>query len=203
MAFNHNMYRFLRRWFIPFPGALPNASNHTYAIAPGFPDKYNQNFRIQGIYQSQGLLMQPKHVHTLSDQHRQWCSVCFCRTECSGTLHYAHSNKLDSAPRVNRIVIRSYHISSKFTVENPLYASYLDSLLEEHDMLTKSEPGSGATDYQQQEMLRLNFLKPVVEVIKRIHEKHSETQELIAATEGRSCHVLWAVYLLSRHEHDL
>ncbi|CAG5134471.1 unnamed protein product [Candidula unifasciata] len=83
-------------------------------------------------------------------------------------------------------ITRGYHGSSKFTIKNPLYASYLDSLVEEYNLLSESQSSSHNTQLTKHQALRFRFLRPVVETIKRIQEKQSEAQELASAIQGET-----------------
>ncbi|XP_059157868.1 peptide chain release factor 1-like, mitochondrial [Physella acuta] len=69
---------------------------------------------------------------------------------------------------------RDNHTLSKFSINNPVYASYLRHLTEEYETLRSAIQ----TDSDDQQHLRLNFLQSVMYIINIIHEKQKELQEL-------------------------
>ncbi|GFR61713.1 peptide chain release factor 1 [Elysia marginata] len=74
-------------------------------------------------------------------------------------------------------------VSSKFSISNPVYAAYLDSLLAEHESLQgghdSSPDASLSPDSHPQGVLsRQSFLHSAVGVIKKLKAKHQEMSEL-------------------------
>lgn len=76
---------------------------------------------------------------------------------------------------------RDNHSSSKFSIHNPLYASYLHHLTEEYEML-RTAIQTGSDDQQH---LRLNFLQSVMHIINIIYEKQKEFEELCNMYKGK------------------
>lgn len=73
--------------------------------------------------------------------------------------------------------------SSKFSITNPKYAAYLDSLVAEYDALqaghlTMSDRDAKSSGHTQDVMARQNFLHSAVAVIKDLKAKHQEMREL-------------------------
>ncbi|GFO00049.1 peptide chain release factor 1 [Plakobranchus ocellatus] len=73
------------------------------------------------------------------------------------------------------------HAEDKFSIQNPVYANYLNSLVEEFNALQAG--GNSFTDESSssegsQTLSRANFLHLAVGVIKRLKEKHDEMSEL-------------------------
>ncbi|BFZ05294.1 hypothetical protein BsWGS_08333 [Bradybaena similaris] len=81
---------------------------------------------------------------------------------------------------------RGFHGSPKFTITNPLYSSYLDSLVREYNLLTENQSTSHNPEMAKDQVLRFKLLRSAVEVIKRIQEKHTEAQELAVAINGEN-----------------
>lgn len=197
-AFDYHMCRLFKRCISSLPALHASSLLHVSA-----PPSTGKGAKTLTTSRASRQPLCPQLFNVFSQKHtklHKWChmelqyshihsshsSTCLHRLDYPHTFSQAHLNSVFKITSLlNGTTTRGFHGSPKFTIKNPLYSSYLDSLVREYNVLMENQSTSHNTEMAKDQVLRFKFLRSAVETIKRIQEKHSEARELAVAINGK------------------